>query len=408
MTQSSALQVLKNGQNVFLTGEPGAGKTHTINEFTAYLRDIGKPYAITASTGIAATHVGGTTIHSFSGIKMKRKINQNNLGDMESDRFVVERLQRPGVLIIDEVSMLDSNFMDMLDIILRHFRDGTKPFGGIQMVFVGDFFQLPPVSKGTRPRMAFESQAWHDANLTVCYLTEQHRTDDPEFLAILKAMRDGTLTPVHKERIAHAKMETPPRTHLFTHNSDVDFMNDEELAKLPGKQYEYKMVTSGIHAYPIDILKKQILSPEILKLKVGAPVMFTRNHKEGQYANGTIGTVLDFNGEYSTPRIRLKDGRLITPKRETWTLEENGKERAKASQYPLKLAWAITVHKSQGMSLDEATIDLSKCFEFGQGYVALSRVRTLAGMHIEGISENAFAMSPKVIKHDKTLRQLSA
>jgi ATP-dependent DNA helicase PIF1 len=406
MRQLQALEILKSGKNVFLTGEPGSGKTHTINRFTAWLREHNKNFAITASTGIAATHVDGVTIHSWSGIRLKRKITVNNLGDFESDRFLVARIQQPKVLIVDEVSMLDATFIEMMDKILRHFRESDKPFGGIQIVFVGDFFQLPPVVKKGKNRLAFESDSWAKANLTVCYLTEQHRQSEPEFLDILSAMRKGAVTADHRGKLAAAKMEKKPKTKLFTHNDDVDWLNEQELGRLPGPLHEFKMITTGVHPSQIEILKKHLLSPELLLLKKDAIVMFTRNNFGDGFANGTIGTVDGFNSE-GHPVIRLKNGNLVTPKRETWRLEENGREKASAKQFPLKLAWAITVHKSQGMSLDEATIDLSKCFEYGQGYVALSRVRSLSGMHLEAMSENAFLMSPKVMKHDRELRRLS-
>lgn len=406
MTQEKALEILKSGVNVFLTGKPGAGKTYVVNKFVDWCHENGKQVAITASTGIAASHIGGTTIHSWTSIKMKTKITVNNLGDMEGDRFLVDRIQQAKVLIIDEMSMLDANFIDMIDEILRHFKEGYKPFGGMQIVFVGDFFQLPPVSKGKKPRLAFESQSWQHADLKVCYLTEQHRQADKVFLEILDAFRDGTINDDHKKALSLATRNVIPRTHLFTHNFDVDEMNNAELEKLPGLERTFTATLTGQHAYPMDVLRRQMLSPEVLKLKVDAPVMFTRNHKEGQFVNGTLGTVVGFDHENGAPMVRIVDGQMLTPKREQWVLEEGGQERAKAVQYPLKLAWAVTVHKSQGMSLDEATVDLEKCFEYGQGYVALSRVRSLAGLHLKAIGPNAFLMSPKVMRYDRELRKL--
>lgn len=406
MNQLRALEILKSGANVFLTGRPGAGKTYVVNKFTQWCNENSKRVAITASTGIAASHIGGTTIHSWTGIKMKTKITLNHLGDMEGDRFLVDRIQRSDVLVIDEISMLDSNFIDMIDEILRHFKRGDEPFGGMQMVFVGDFFQLPPVSKGNKPRMAFEGYSWQHADLKICYLTEQHRQADQVFLEILDAMREGRVNEDHKKALDLAKRNVKPRTHLFTHNFDVDEMNALELAKLPGISRDYTATLSGRHPTAIDILKRQVLSPEILKLKVDAPVIFTRNHKEGKFVNGTVGKVIAFD-QSQVPIIRTFDGSEIIPQREKWTLEEGGQERASFTQYPLKLAWAITVHKSQGMSLDEASVDLSKCFEYGQGYVALSRLRSLAGLHLESIGEKAFLVSPKVMRYDAELKKLS-
>lgn len=407
MTQSEALEILKSGQNVFLTGEPGAGKTFTINQFIEWLRQTGRRYAITASTGIAATHIGGVTIHSWTGIRMKRRIDINSLGTLEQDRFLVERIQRPQVLIIDEISMLDANFIDMIDVILRHFRDGSRSFGGIQVVFVGDFFQLPPVTKSGPTKFAFQSDAWEEANLKVCYLTEQHRQLSGPFLSILHAMRSGSITSDHKSILADTRNipeSEEPKTHLFTHNADVDVMNNAELGKLEGATHTYKMEITAVHPVVADILKKQCLSPEILDLKEGAVVMFTRNNFDKGYVNGTIGSVTGFDTG-GAPIVLTKDGNRIVPEKQEWRLEENGKVKATAKQIPLRLAWAITVHKSQGMSLDEAVVDLSNCFEYGQGYVAISRVRSLEGLKLVGINDKAFLMHPKVVRKDAEFRK---
>lgn len=400
MTQAEALTILKSGASVFLTGEPGAGKTFTVNKFTDWLRENRKRFAVTASTGIAASHIGGTTIHSWSGIKMKTKINENNIDNF--DEFTVRRIQDTQVLIIDEVSMLDANFITMLDQIFRHYKDGSEAFGGLQMVFVGDFFQLPPVSRGSRPRFAFESPEWHAAELTVCYLTEQHRQSDPEFLDLLTAMRSGTVLSKHREMLAPSFRENTPITKLYTHNVDVDEENTRELAKIPGDYHSFEMTLTG-HPVAADILAHQLITPRTLRLKEGARVMFTWNDKLGAFVNGTMGKIMAFTHD-GAPIVKTVDGSIIEPKRQEWRMEENGSVRATATQYPLRLAWAVTVHKSQGMTLDEAVVDLSKCFEYGQGYVAISRVRSLKGLHIIGINEQAFAMSPKVMKHDRIMR----
>lgn len=399
MTQSEALTIMQSGANVFLTGEPGAGKSYTVNQFTEWCRQNRKSFAITASTGIAASHIGGTTIHSWSGIKMKRKIDENNIDNF--DDFTVRRIQSTKVLIIDEVSMLDAGFITMLDQIFSHYKDGTLAFGGMQMIFVGDFFQLPPVTKGSRPRFAFESDSWSRASLKVCYLTEQHRQSDPEFLDLLGSMRRGQILPKHRELLVPSFRENAPVTKLYTHNVDVDQENETELAKLPGVAHTYYMILTG-HPVAADILAHQLITPQVLLLKEGARVMFTWNDKEGRFVNGTIGILEEFIG--GEPWVRTVDGNYISPKKQEWRTEENGTTRATAVQYPLRLAWAITVHKSQGMTLDEAVIDLSKCFEYGQGYVAISRVRSLKGLHVIGINDHAFAMSPKVMKHDRIMR----
>lgn len=402
MTQKEALQVLKTGRNVFLTGEPGAGKTYTINLFTDWLKENYTPYAITASTGIAATHIGGSTIHAWSGIGIKRKITESIIESMQFNHFLVARLAEPQVLIIDEVSMLDSVMIDNVDYVLRCIRGSDTPFGGMQVVFVGDFFQLPPVSREEDVKFAFESSSWQEANLTVCYLTEQHRQSDHIFLSILSAMRNGEVTEDHKKVLGACQLKEKPATQLYTHNVDVDRVNTVELMKLPGQVRTFTGSSGGV-PFMVEQLKKDCLSPEVLNLKEGAIVMFTTNDFEVGYVNGTIGKVIGFTEMSGAPIIEVGDGEIVPPRVE-WVREEKGEKKAWFKQYPLRLAWAITVHKSQGMSLDSASMDLSRTFEYGQGYVAISRVRSLAGLHLQGINSKAFEMHPKVVEQDKIFR----
>jgi ATP-dependent DNA helicase PIF1 len=408
MTQEQALEILKSGVNVFLTGEPGAGKTFTINIFRDWLKERGTNYAVTASTGIASTHIGGTTIHSWSGIGVKKKIAYHHAYDLHP--LAQEKIQRAKVLIIDEVSMLDAPTLDKVDFMLRALKNEELPFGGLQIVFVGDFFQLPPVSKKDDVEFAFEAESWVEAAPTVCYLTEQHRQSDAVFLDILKAMRNGQVTDEHK-KILFSRAEkhsgaTPSATQLYTHNIDVDIVNDDELRKLPGSPSGYQGTSFG-HPKLVEHLMRNCLSPDILVLKVGARVMFTRNNFDAGYVNGTIGTITGFTeSKDPLPIVLTKDGKTIIPNRAQWVFEEEGAVKASFSQIPLRLAWAITVHKSQGMSLDEASMDLSNIFEYGQGYVAISRVRDLAGLHFKGtrIHSMAFMMHPKVVEQDKIFK----
>ena len=403
MKQTKALEILKSGANVFLTGEPGAGKTHTIGLFKEELDKIGIGYAVTASTGIAASHLNGSTIHSWSGLGIRRGLTTDQLNGISRNHWVVQKIRQVRTLIIDEISMLDAVALNDVNNILSIVHGNDKPFGGIQIVFVGDFFQLPPVVRGSEEkRFAFEAESWIRANPTVCYLTEQHRQSDEKFLEILTAMRSGDVTDEHKDILAACKLEKKPDTKLFTHNADVDALNNAELAKLKGKPRTYKMREGGIPQL-VQALKRGCLSPEELVLKKGAVVMFTRNNFNAGYVNGSIGKVVDFDNG-GAPIVKLLGGRKVYPERAEWTFEENGEQRAFLEQYPLRLAWAITVHKSQGMSLDSAELDLSKTFEFGQGYVAISRVRSLEGLHLSGLNDQAFMMHPTVVQKDVEFR----
>lgn len=411
MTQAEALSILKLGVNVFLTGEPGAGKTHTINRYIEWLRERGVEPAVTASTGIAATHVGGMTIHSWTGIGVKKRLNEWDIEQIASREKTAKRIIDAKVLILDEVSMLDADTLESVDKVLRTLRQPvlqeSKPFGGLQVVFVGDFFQLPPVSRGEPSRFAFASDAWKEANPVVCYLSEQHRQDDGAFLDLLGAVRRGEVEQRHHE-ILRGRMQGERKvkaTKLQTHNAKADALNDESLAKVEGKAHVFHMTARGARTL-VEALKQNCLSPETLTLKIGASVMFTRNNFEEGYVNGTLGEVVDFavNG---APIVKTRSGRRIEVGLGEWSIVDGAKILAQIKQVPLRLAWAITIHKSQGMSLDAAVIDLSNAFEFGQGYVALSRVRSLEGLFLEGFNERALMLHPEVARQDAIFRAKS-
>ncbi|OGI67920.1 hypothetical protein A2738_03680 [Candidatus Nomurabacteria bacterium RIFCSPHIGHO2_01_FULL_42_15] len=418
MTQDQALNILKTGANVFLTGEPGAGKTHTINNFVNYLRACDVEPAITASTGIAATHIGGMTIHSWSGIGIKTKLDKYDLDKIASSEYVVRRVNRTRVLIIDEVSMLSENMLNMMDAVCREIKQNSQPFGGIQIILVGDFFQLPPIVKKDfidekqnlliknivkNNSFAYESGAWERARLIVCYLSEQHRQDDADFLSVLGGIRANNFSQSHRNHINTRKinLDSQPAniTKLFSHNVDVDKVNNTELVKLDAEVKSFKMSGSGNDKI-VETLKKGCLSPENLELKIGAVVMCTKNNPKERFVNGTLGKVTGYEEFSGNPIIKTKNGRNIVVAPMDWTVEENGKIRAQITQVPLRLAWAITVHKSQGMSMDAAVMDLSQVFEFGQGYVALSRVRRLSGLYLLGINEHALKVHPEILKKD--------
>lgn len=411
MTQGEALTILKSGANCFLTGEPGSGKTHTVNAYVRYLRAHGIEPAITASTGIAATHVGGMTIHAWSGIGIREYLSAADVDAISSKEPVVRRVTKASVLIIDEISMLSGEVLGMVDTVLREVRRNERPFGGLQVVFVGDFFQLPPVGKGSKePSFAFQSSAWRAANPLPLYLHEQYRQEDEAFVALLGSIRSGTFDHHDASKVLGreaAREDAPDVPLLYTHNADVDRENAEKLSALKSPLKVFAMDTSGAPAL-IESLKRGCLSPERLELKEGAAVMFTKNNPIAGYANGTLGSVTGFEGGTGYPLVETRDGRNLVVAPQEWIVEENGKPRAKVAQVPLRLAWAITVHKSQGQSLDAAMIDLSRAFEYGQGYVALSRLRSLEGLHLLGWNENAIAIHPAVRAADEKFRALSA
>ena len=410
MTQGEALAILKTGANIFLTGEPGAGKTHVVNEFIEWLQASGIEPSITAATGIAATHVGGMTLHSWSGIGVADSLSPADVDRIASREPVARRVGKARVLIIDEISMLSAATLEAADAVCREVRRSSEPFGGLTVVFVGDFFQLPPVSRGREVVFAYESATWKALNPLTCYLSEQYRQDDAAYLEVLSAIRSGEVEALHHELLMarHGTDEAPADTpKLYSHNADVDRLNADELAKLPGKTTTFRMTSAG-RENVVEALKRGCLSPETLELKEGAAVMFTKNSPQGQFVNGTLGSVKSFARETGLPVVTIRGGRRITVDPMEWQVVEDGKVRAAISQVPLRLAYAMTVHKSQGMSMDAAVIDLSRAFEYGQGYVALSRVRRLEGLYLLGLNARALEVHPAVAQMDRELRATSA
>ena len=413
MQQKKALAILKSGKNVFLTGSAGTGKTYVLNQYIDYLKERKVKVAITASTGIAATHMNGMTIHSWSGIGVKESISSSNLASMKSKKYLKEHLEKVKVLIIDEISMLHKNQINAVDVVLRFFKKNDEPFGGIQIVVCGDFYQLPPVGKhgeSSKDKFAFMSEAWVKAKFSVCYLTEQYRQNDNDLNLILNEIRTGGLSDKSFKKLESASQnkltsETDP-TKLYTHNIDVDRVNTEHLSQLTGKIRTFTAKTKG-NPKLIETLKNSVLAGEELQFKIGAKVMFVKNDKEHRYVNGSLGTILGFTDK-GFPSVKLLNGKVITTDVENWAvIDDNGKELASYTQIPLRLAWAITVHKCQGMTLDAAEIDLSKTFETGQGYVALSRLKKLENLQLIGINEMALRVDNLANKADKRFQELS-
>jgi ATP-dependent exoDNAse (exonuclease V) alpha subunit len=410
MTQLEALDILKSGKNVFLTGPAGSGKTFVLNQFAEYLKKNYIRGAITASTGIAATHLGGLTIHSWAGIGIKENLTRYDLEAILRNDKLCARIEKAQVLIIDEISMLPPNVLEMVNSVCQSVRKSLAPFGGLQFVACGDFFQLPPVTREVgEKKFAFDSAAWQKADLKICYLDEQHRQEDEDYLRILNEIRDDKVSAWAREKLAGRLQkdicgwEKP--TKLYTHNIDVDKLNKKELDKIIAKPKTYDMSSRGAKNL-VENLKRGCLAPEELVLKIGAIVMFVRNKFSGDkpvYVNGTMGKVIGFNGS-NMPIIQTRAGK-VEAGRESWTIEVAGETKAEIIQLPLKLAWAITIHKSQGLSMDCAEIDLSSCFEPGMGYVALSRVRTLDGLKLLGINELSLKVSERILQFDKEIRK---
>lgn len=411
MTQDEALEILRTGQNVFLTGPAGSGKTYVLNKYISFLKENGVPVAVTASTGIAATHMDGRTVHSWSGIALRKRLSEKELKELYYNTFTNERITGARVLIIDEISMLEDRVLTLLDKVCRFVRQNQHPFGGLQVIVCGDFFQLPPVRSKSEPsaKYAFHSPSWITADFKICYLEKQYRQEDPRFLAVLNSIRDSAVTQetidALKTRINQPVEGLPRLTKLYSHRNDVDALNSFELAQLQAEPHTFYMQSGGDPEL-VASLRDACLAPQELVLKKGALVMFVRNSFGEGYVNGTLGVVIDFEGDDTKyPVIETKSGVRIIARPVRWLVEDQGEVLAYIDQVPLRLAWAITIHKSQGMTLDVAEINLGKAFAHGMGYVALSRVRTLGGIKLVGINNIALLVSPEVTAFDRLLRE---
>ena len=409
MDQELALVILLSGRSALLTGAAGTGKTHLLNTFIAQARKRGKKVSVTATTGLAATHLGGNTIHSWSGIGVSDHLPNNFFERLSKTRRDV--ISKTDVLIIDEISMLHDFRLDMIDKVLRTVRENDQPFGGIQLVMSGDFFQLPPVNRPNEQGGGFVvySDAWQELQPAVLYLERQYRQNDEQLLKILTALRTGDVRRSHVEALlARTEIEPPDGdiTELHTVSVDVDDINIQKLAELPGEERSYQQTTTGSKIY-VENLQRSVLAPENLVIKLGALVMAVKNSPQKLYANGSIGTVVNFEPLTEYPVVEFRDGRRVTMVPDVWELRDGERKRASISQVPLRLAWAITVHKSQGMTLDAAKIDLRKAFVEGMGYVALSRVRDLDNLYLYGINRRALEVSPDALAIDQVLKQAS-
>ena len=407
-----------------------------LNEFVKQARARGASVAVTASTGIAATHLNGQTIHSWSGVGVAEAMTDSLLKQIKTRRG--KRIRATDILVIDEISMMHAWLFDMVDQACRAVRRNPEPFGGLQVVMSGDLFQLPPVAHAKRDRelvvpppemvamreryeragrnpegFVTESLVWPELNPVVCYLTEQHRQDSGQLLDVLTDIRRGAVSDADRAaldaRIGAEPAEDDVAVYLFPNNRQTDELNDRKLAQIDSREHVYEAQASGpVHL--IKRLKNTRLAPELLTLKVGAAVMALRNDTNQQYVNGSLGTVVDFvanrdGDEY--PMVRFDNGHTVIMQPAAWEMMDGETVLASVKQVPLRCAWAITIHKSQGMTLDRARMDLRRTFAPGMGYVALSRVESMEGLYLDGINDRAFLVSPQAVGLDGILRDRS-
>ena len=408
-------------RSIFLTGKAGTGKTTFLNDF---VRKTRKKHIVVAPTGIAAINAGGVTIHSMFGLPLRTFLPTtdrvdsnlaNNIADLmphfKYRKDKLKLLREIEIIIIDEVSMLRADVLDMMDFSLRHVRRNQQKFGGVQMLFIGDLYQLPPVVRDEYvlkqyydSPFFFDSYALKELPFITLELTTVYRQKDENFLEILNEIRDGAVGDIdfdtlNERYLPDFEPKDEPYVYLTSHNRMADEINQKKLAALPGKSRFYDAEIIG------NFNENQFPNDEILELKIGAQIMFIRNDASGEkrYFNGKLAEIVEVDDKEISVIIDGED-EIYKLKKETWEQKRYSLGEDKSiqeevlgsfKQYPIRLAWAVTIHKSQGLTFDRLIIDAGKSFASGQVYVALSRCRTLEGIVLKS------KITPEVIFSDR-------
>ncbi|KAM7513885.1 hypothetical protein LguiA_003468 [Lonicera macranthoides] len=423
--QLQLLDAISKGKSVFISGSAGTGKTILVRHIIKCLKGIygaSRVFA-TASTGVAACAIRGQTLHSFAGIGLGEADRETLVYRILADKKAFNRWNKADALVIDECSMVDDNLFDTLEYIARKVRHVEKKWGGIQLIVSGDFFQLPPVSSNQNlitKGYAFEAKCWALSFDLQVELTSIFRQSDPQLIKLLQDIRRGQIDPedlrILQERCSEAEPD-PSVVRFYPRKEDVDSVNRKQMHNLCEEIVVYSAVDSGKDPWKRQL--KNGIAPDKLELCVGARVMLNKNIGPWRkLVNGATGTVIGFCkarcgddntsiggmcGNKLVPRVKFDSGGVVDIYPETWDVVDGDKVVASRKQIPLILAWALSIHKCQGMTHDRVHTDLSRAFDYGMVYVALSRVKSLEGLHLKNFDASTIRAHPKVLQFYKSL-----
>jgi ATP-dependent exoDNAse (exonuclease V) alpha subunit len=405
-SQQKALEILKSKSNIFLTGAAGTGKSYLIN----YYRQFNPKTPVVSSTGAAAVLVGGRTFHSFFGLGIMSQNYEVIVQNALQNYHLCRRISQANEIIVDEISMLSGKALDIANLICKAIKKRPDlPFGGIKLIVVGDFFQLPPVDANNEGiDWAFDSFSWKESNFDSVQLTEFMRTKDREFLKVLSRIRRGRVSPEEKDFLnSHMlkKDENFVGARIFARKNMVQDYNNKSLETLPGKLITFNTEFTGDDR-SIEKLKKSIPIEQELKIKEDALVMIRINDtKDKMYVNGTMGFLVEVSS--SRMIIKTMSGDLISLKKHTFELHNGiGNTIATAENFPVSVAYAITIHKSQGSTIDRALIELKNLWDSGQAYTALSRLSSSQGLRIIDWNESSIRVDRRVIEFYQTIQRV--
>jgi ATP-dependent DNA helicase PIF1 len=394
--QSYALDLCQSGENVFLTGGAGSGKSFVIREF---MKDVGeKQLPILASTGAAAVLLGGRTFHSFFGLGIMEGGPEATFQRMQKNGPAINRVKKVEGVVIDEISMIPGDALMIAEKFAQYARESSLPWGGMRVIAVGDFGQLPPVTRqGQKRDWCFLNEVWDRTGFQICELKHNQRIQDNKFLNVLADIREGRFTDSVRDFLQeHTKYhdEDHPGTRLFPRREQSEGYNLKKLAEISEDEHTIDSIYLGEQKY-IDILAKQSPVPQQLKLKIGCRVLFLKNDLQRRWVNGTRGVVEQIEADHVI--VRKDRGREVKVEKISFSLlDADGNPKASVIQFPLILGYATTIHKSQGATLDELWCDLGALWEPGHAYVALSRLRDPQGLHIVRWHPRSFLVDPDV------------